>query len=89
VKYPCFVVASSLTEPDVLFFDSDGDQAISSFDEVDFLEPDSAGTPGLSWGVIFVEMEGDTLPGASGMQRPSRTCIWPVRGPGRVMGMAP
>ena len=47
---------------DVLFFDSDGDQTISSFDEVDLLEQDSAGHLGPTWGLFFVAMAGDTLP---------------------------
>ncbi len=47
---------------DVLFDDPDGNQTISSFDEVDMLETDSTGSPRLSWGVFFVASPGDTLP---------------------------
>ncbi|MBP1658141.1 MAG: peptidase [Bacteroidetes bacterium] len=47
---------------DVLFDDPDVNQTISSFDEVEMLEPDSTGSPRLSWGVFFVASPGDTLP---------------------------
>jgi poly(3-hydroxybutyrate) depolymerase len=47
---------------DVLFYDSDGDQTISSFDEVDLLDADTSGQLKPSWGIFFVAMAGDTLP---------------------------
>lgn len=46
----------------VLFDDADGNNAISSFDEIDILEPDSIGQPRLSWGMFFVTQAGDIPP---------------------------
>jgi hypothetical protein len=46
----------------VLFDDADGNNAISSFDEIDILEPDSVGHPRLSWGMFFVVQAGDIPP---------------------------
>ncbi len=37
----------------VLFMDGDGNNTISSYDELHILEPDSTGTLALSWGIAF------------------------------------
>jgi dienelactone hydrolase len=47
---------------DVLFADADGDNTISSFDELAFLEPDSTGKLQLTWSMLFVAESGDILP---------------------------
>lgn len=47
---------------DVAYTDVNGDHTIGPDVTVYILEPDSTGSPGLTWSLIFVEEEGDILP---------------------------
>jgi poly(3-hydroxybutyrate) depolymerase len=47
---------------DVAFYDFYGDNTIGPDVRVDILEPDSTGSLGLTWSLIFLEQEGDILP---------------------------
>jgi predicted esterase len=46
----------------VAYYNENGSNSIGSGDEVDILEPDSAGNPRLSWGIVFISVPGDTMP---------------------------
>jgi len=47
---------------DFIFFDSDNNRQVSTFDEIYILEPDAQGKPQLRWGLTFAGSEPYTLP---------------------------